>query len=84
MTKVLIAVPTLEYARRADFYDYINMIDKNIPNCEVGQTFAHGQSPARNRNTMIEIALKNNFTHMLFLDDDVVPRPDIIKKLTCA
>jgi hypothetical protein len=81
MNRVMIAVPTLEYARRADFYDYVNMIDKNIPDTEVGQTFAHGQSPARNRNTMIEIALKNNFTHMLFLDDDVVPRPDIIKKL---
>jgi hypothetical protein len=81
MTKVLIAVPTLEYARRADFYDYINMIDKNIPNCEVGQASAHGQSPARNRNTMIEVALKNGFTHILFIDDDCVPRPDILRKL---
>lgn len=81
MNKVMIGVPTLEYARRADFYDYINMIDKDIPNTVVGQTFAHGQSPARNRNTIIEIALKNDFTHILFLDDDCVPRPDILKKL---
>jgi hypothetical protein len=77
--RIMIAVPTLEYARRADFYDYINMIDKEGLN--VGQTFAHGQSPARNRNEMIELALQNNFTHILFLDDDVVPRPDILKKL---
>lgn len=81
MNKVMICVPTLEYARRADFYDYVNMIEKDIPNTDVGQTFAHGQSPARNRNTMIELCLKNNFTHILFLDDDVVPRPDILKRL---
>ncbi len=81
MNKVMICVPTLEYARRADFYDYINMIDKEIPNTQVAQSFAHGQSPARNRNIMIELALKNEMTHILFLDDDVVPRPDILKRL---
>lgn len=79
--RVMICVPTLEYARRADFYDYLNMIEKDIPDVEVGQSMAHGQSPARNRNTMIELTLANNFTHILFLDDDVVPRPDILKKL---
>lgn len=81
MNKVMICVPTLEYARRADFYDYVNLIDKDIPNTQVGQTFAHGQSPARNRNTMIQLALDNDMTHILFLDDDVVPRPDILKRL---
>lgn len=79
MARVMIGVPTLEYARRADFYDYLNMIDKE--GLEVGMTFAHGQSPARNRNEIIQIAISNEFTHILFLDDDVVPRPDIIKKL---
>jgi hypothetical protein len=81
MNRIMIAIPTLEYARRADFYDYVDMIDKDIPDTVVGITRAHGQSPARNRNTMIELALKNDFTHMLFLDDDVVVRPDILKKL---
>jgi len=71
----------MEMARRADFYDYVNMIEKNIPDTEVAQSFAHGQSPARNRNTMIELAIQNGMTHILFLDDDVVPRPDILKKL---
>lgn len=79
--RVMISVPTLEYARRADFYDYVNMIEKDIPDTEVAQTFAHGQSPARNRNTMIKLAIDNHFTHMLFIDDDCVPRPDILKKL---
>lgn len=80
--KVIICIPTLEYARRADFYDYVNMIHKEGPDIEsVGLMYAHGQSPARNRNTMIEASLANGFTHILFLDDDVVPRPDIIHKL---
>ena len=79
--KVMICVPTMEYARRADFYDYMNMIEKDIPGVEVGQSMAHGQSPARNRNTMIEVALANGFTHVLFIDDDTVPRPDILKRL---
>jgi len=81
MNRVMICVPTMEMARRADFYDYVNMIEKNIPDTEVAQSFAHGQSPARNRNTMIELAIQNGMTHILFLDDDVVPRPDILKKL---
>lgn len=81
MNKVMICVPTLEYARRADFYDYFNMIDRDIPDTLVANSFAHGQSPARNRNIMIEVALSNDFTHILFLDDDTVPRPDIVKKL---
>jgi hypothetical protein len=79
--KVMIAVPTQEYARRADFYDYLNMIEKDIPNTDVGMTMAHGQSPARNRNQMIDMSLANAFTHILFIDDDCVPRPDILKKL---
>jgi hypothetical protein len=81
MNKVMICVPTMEMARRADFYDYVNLIEKDIPNTQVAQSFAHGQSPARNRNIMIETALANGMTHILFLDDDVVPRPDILKKL---
>lgn len=81
MSKIMICVPTLEYARRADFYDYLAMIERDIPGVEFGQAMAHGQSPARNRNTMIEVALQNNFTHIMFLDDDTIPRPDIVKKL---
>jgi hypothetical protein len=81
MNKIMICIPTLEYARRADFYDYLGMIERDIPNTEIGQAFAHGQSPARNRNTMIKAALDNNFTHIFFLDDDCIPRPDVLKKL---
>lgn len=76
--KVLIAVPTQEFARRADFYDYFNMLEK--PEGTIC-TFAHGQSPARNRNIMIEQALQHECTHIFFIDDDVALRPDALVKL---
>jgi len=79
MGKIVIAIPTAEYARRADFYDYLHAIDKN--GLEVGMAFTHGQSPARGRNILIETALQNDCTHILFLDDDVVPKSDILKQL---
>lgn len=76
--KVLIGVPTGEFARRADFYDYINQIDKPI-----GTMYgaSHGQSPAANRNVIIDQALKMGATHILFIDDDVLVPSDVIRRL---
>lgn len=76
--KILIGVPTAEYARQAKFYDHFNMIDKP-PGTMI--TFAHGQSPARNRNIIIRQALEYEVEHLLFLDDDTCPPPDILTKL---
>jgi hypothetical protein len=77
--KVLIAVPTQEFARRADFYDYYNALEK--PEGTLA-TFSHGQSPAKNRNIMIRTALEQNATHILFIDDDMaVPSDGLIKLL---
>jgi GT2 family glycosyltransferase len=76
--KVMICIPTAEYARRADFYDYVDMMSK--PEGTLS-TRAHGQSPARNRNLMIKEALKNDCTHVLFIDDDTVFPPDMLIKL---
>ena len=73
--KVLIGIPTAEMARRADFYDYFNMLDKPVG---TGIAFIHGQSPARGRNMIIEQALEHNFTHVLFVDDDVVFKPEAL------
>lgn len=78
MAKVCIGIPTAEYARRADFYDYVDLLEK--PEGTV-QSKAHGQSPARNRNLIIREALKNDCTHIFFLDDDVAPPLDIIPRL---
>jgi hypothetical protein len=76
--KLLIGVPTAEYARRADFYDYYNMLEK--PEGTIC-TFSHGQSPARNRNLMIDQALGHKCTHILFLDDDLAFKSDLITRL---
>lgn len=78
MSKVFIAVPTGEFARRADFYDYFGLMDK--PEGTI-IAFSHGQSPARNRNVLIDQALEHGATHILFLDDDVIVPKDIIAKL---
>jgi glycosyltransferase involved in cell wall biosynthesis len=78
--KVVVGVPTQEMARRADFYDAINLLQ--VPEgIELLKTFSHGQSPAKGRNVIIEEALKNDCTHILFLDDDVYPQPDAISRL---
>lgn len=77
-TKVLIGVPTAEYARRADFYDYLNLLLKPAG---TELFMSHGQSPARNRNLMIRHFLDNKFTHLLFIDDDVAFKSDLLMNL---
>ncbi len=77
-TKVLIGVATAEYARRADWYDYFNQLEKPLGTV---MTFVHGQSPARNRNLVVDMAMANDCSHVLFVDDDVVMKPDALKKL---
>src|SRR5215471_9150976 len=74
----MIGIPTAEYARRADFYDYLGML-KTPEN--TARMAIHGQSPARNRNIIIRRALDENFTHVFFLDDDVAFRPDLLINL---
>lgn len=78
LSKIFIAVPTADIARQAHFYDYFNMLEVPLGTIKA---FAHGQSPARNRNVMIQQALAYNCTHILFIDDDTCPPPDIISKL---
>lgn len=76
--KLGICVPTAEMGRQAIFYDYFDQIIKP------GGTLImrpHGQSPARGRNIVIEAMLENQCTHILFIDDDTVPPPDVFTKL---
>jgi len=74
----MVAVPTQEFARRADFYDYFNQLQR--PEGTLC-TFAHGQSPAKNRNIMIKLALENDCTHVLFIDDDMAFPADSLMRL---
>src|SRR5688572_144293 len=76
--KIFIAVPTKGMTANDHFYDFYNMLER--PEGTI-QTFARGQSPARNRNIMIQQALDHNATHILFLDDDTAPPPDLLRRL---
>ena len=76
--KILMCIPTVEMARRADFYDYIDALQKTKHTAKVAP---HGQSPARNRNIAIQEGLKNGFDYMFFIDDDVMLRPDSMRRL---
>lgn len=76
--KVLIGVPTEEYSRRADFYDYLNLLEKP-PNTM--QLMAHDRSPAHNRNIIVEQALIHDCSHVLFIDDDQTPKSDALMQL---
>jgi len=76
--KVLIGLITGEYARRADFYDYYNLLEK--PPGTI-QLFCHDRSPAHGRNQIIEQGLEHKCTHILFMDDDMVCKPNALKQL---
>lgn len=76
--KVMIAVPTAEGSRYAFFYSHLASIDK--PENTI-QLMSNGQSPARNRNIAIREAIHHDCSHILFLDDDVIVQPDVLKRL---
>jgi hypothetical protein len=69
-----------EGGRRADFYDHFESI-LTPEGVMIFKNKAHGQSPARGRNMLIEQAFENNCTHILFVDDDVYLPPDVISRL---
>lgn len=76
--KVMVGVPTSGFSRNDHFYDYYNMLDRPAGTpC----MFSRGQSPARNRNIIIQQALDINCTHILFLDDDIFFPPDTLFRL---
>lgn len=76
--KVLVGIPTMGFSRNDSFYDYYNMLERPAGTiC----TFARGQSPARNRNIIIELALQHECSHIMFFDDDLAFAPDVLIKL---
>ena len=76
--KILVALITGEYVRRAEFLP--SFIGLMRPEGSVTST-VHGQSPANGRNVIIQQALDNNCTHIFFMDDDMVFPPDTLIKL---
>ncbi len=76
--RVMIGISTAEYARRADFYDWVNSIQKPANTVQV---MIHGQAIAHNRNEIVKQALIHGCTHIFFIDDDVLCKGDILYKL---
>lgn len=76
--KVMIGYVTAEWGRRVDFYDYLNQLEKP-PNSMLMS--AHGSSVANNRNKIIEQSIEHNCTHILFLDDDMAFKNDMLNRL---
>jgi hypothetical protein len=76
--KVFIGICTAEMARRADFYDYIIKLER--PNSSAYGS-VHGQAIARNRNIIAKQAVELGFSHVLFIDDDVIFQPHALYQL---
>jgi hypothetical protein len=76
--KVLVGVSTGEYARRADFYDYYNMLEKPEGSLHL---LGHDRSPAKNRNDLIQAAIDTECTHVLLIDDDMAYRSNALNQL---
>lgn len=70
--KILVGIPTQEYARRADFYDYLHILNRSVDTLIF---ITHDRSPAHGRNIMVEEARRNNCTHICFIDDDMAFKP---------
>jgi len=76
--KVLIGVPTGEFSRRADFYDYFNLLHKPAGTVVL---FVHEASPAKARNILFEQAMQLDCTHVLLIDDDMAYQADSLSRL---
>lgn len=76
--KILIAYVTQEYARRADFYDYLHMMKKPKDWLLLA---CHNRSPAKGRNLIVEAAMEQKCSHVLFVDDDMAPKENALMQL---
>jgi GT2 family glycosyltransferase len=76
--RVLIGVPMGEHGRYNQFHKHLRsiIVPPNAQTCIVV-----GRSAAENRNIIIKDAIEQDFTHVLFIDDDMVPEPGILYKL---
>lgn len=70
----------MEMIRKATFLPSFLYMDKKPEfNCAISTV--HGQSPAEARNIIIKMAVDGNFTHVLFLDDDMEFPQDLLTRL---
>lgn len=76
--KIMIGIPTPGFSKNDQFYDYYNMLEKPTGTPVM---FVRGQSPARNRNIVIQKAIELDCTHVFFLDDDIAVPKDALMRL---
>jgi len=76
--KVYVGVPTAEFSRPAIFYDYMRFLEK--PENTTVASY-HSNSAAFNRNLIIEDAISQYCTHILFIDDDMAFPPNALTRL---
>ncbi len=76
--KLFIGIPTGDFGRYNDFND---CLDKLIKPSDYIIHRAMGPSIAKNRNIIIRLAMQNHCSHLLFLDDDMIFKPDLVIKL---
>lgn len=78
MAKGVIGVPCPVQGRWSSFYGCLEGL-RRPPEWEVVQS--RGLSVATNRNNIVERALEIGAEHILWLDDDLVFKPDVLEKL---
>jgi hypothetical protein len=76
--KVLIGVITQNFVPRPDFYDYLSLMKRPENSLEVK---CHDRSPAKGRNLVIQAAIENKCSHLLFVDDDMAMKEDALFQL---
>lgn len=77
--KILVAAPCGTNPRIASFYDcFYNLI---LPVNNPRPVRIPGGSLPINRNTIIDLAIKENFTHICLFDDDLLFAPDTVMRL---
>ncbi len=76
--KLFIGIPSGDFGRYNDFNTCLDKLGK--PN-DIIIHRAIGASVARNRNSIIRLAMQNQCDYLLFLDDDMVFNPDLFYQL---
>ena len=76
MTRILIALPTNRLIKPKTAQSILNMKSKH--DCLVS---TKGYNTAENRNHITAQAVNGGYTHIFFIDDDMIYEPDTIDKL---
>jgi hypothetical protein len=76
--KVLIGASTGDVPRRADFFDYLDILEKPIGSIIMR---SHERSPAAARNIIFQQALDYGCSHVLLVDDDQAFQPNALMLL---